>query len=131
MLGFLHVQLPPLELLLIWASFVLVFHLTGAELRFFLARLNLSHGTIDVRGACHFLCSVSLQQKFETTDEPVLQLSFIWQAKKNTSSRHEGGRTEIRKMKRSSSSIFAPLFIYIYIYFFFPPPAEPAVCKLD
>ena len=40
----------------------------------FSARLNLSHGTIDVGGECNFLDSVSLQQKFEATDEPVLQL---------------------------------------------------------
>ena len=46
------------------------------------ARLNPSHGTIYVRGVCNFLGSVSLQQKFEATDGPVLQLSFIWQAKK-------------------------------------------------
>ena len=37
-----------------------------------------------VRGVCNFLSSVSLQQKFEVMDRPVLQLNFIWQAKENT-----------------------------------------------
>jgi len=36
------------------------------------AGLNPSHGTIDVRGICNFLSSVSLQQKFEGMDGPVL-----------------------------------------------------------
>ena len=42
------------------------------------ARLNPSHGAIDVGGVCNFLGSVSSQQKFEVTDQlldgPVLQL---------------------------------------------------------
>ena len=41
------------------------------------ARLNPSHGTIYVRGGCNFLGSVSLQQKFEATDGPVLQPPVI------------------------------------------------------
>ena len=49
------------------------------------ARLNLRNGTIDVRGVCNFLSSVSSRQKFEETDGavlqplngPVLQLNFI------------------------------------------------------
>ena len=48
---------------------------------------------------CNFLGSVLPQQKFEVMDRPVLQLgvtaqlqlSFIWQAKENRSTRHEGG----------------------------------------
>ena len=47
-----------------------------------------------VRGVCNFLGSVSLQQKFEATEGPVLQLSFIWQAKENTPLRREGGPTQ-------------------------------------
>ena len=39
------------------------------------ARLNLRNGTIDVGGVSNFLGSVSLQQKFEVTDGPVLQPS--------------------------------------------------------
>ena len=43
------------------------------------ARLHLSHGSVDVRGVCDFLGSVSSQQKFEVTDikalgQTVLQL---------------------------------------------------------
>ena len=41
------------------------------------ARLNLRNGTIDDRGVCNFLGSVSSQQKFEAMDGPLLQLSFI------------------------------------------------------
>ena len=37
------------------------------------ARLNLSHGTIYVGGVCNFLVSVSLWQKFEATDGPIIQ----------------------------------------------------------
>ena len=36
-------------------------------------------------GCCNFLGSVLPQQKFEMTDGSVLQLSFIWQVKENTS----------------------------------------------
>ena len=37
------------------------------------AKLNLRNGTVDVRGICNFLGSVSLQQKFERMDGPALQ----------------------------------------------------------
>ena len=60
-------------------------------------------------------CSKNLKQQTNQCYSSVLQLSFIWQAKKNTSSRHEGGQTEISKMKRSPSSIFAPLFICFFV----------------
>ena len=53
----------------------------GGQAEVVLARLNPSHGTIDFRGVCNFLGSVSSQQKFEATDGQVLQphikLSFI------------------------------------------------------
>ena len=42
-----------------------------------LARLNLNHGTRDVKGVCNFLGSVLLQQKFEAMDRPVLQLVSV------------------------------------------------------
>ena len=41
------------------------------------ARLNLSQGTIFVGEVCNFLGSVSLQQKIEATDGPVLQLFYL------------------------------------------------------
>ena len=37
------------------------------------AKLNPRNGTVDVRGICNFLGSVSLQQKFERMDGPALQ----------------------------------------------------------
>ena len=60
------------------------------------ARLNLRNGTIYVKGVCNFLGSVSLKQKFEVMGGPVLQLSFIWQSKENTSSRVERRPTQKR-----------------------------------
>ena len=56
----------------------------------------------DVRGMCNFLGSVLPQQNFEVMDRPVLQLgvtarlqlSFIWQAKENRSTRHGSKRSE-------------------------------------
>ena len=48
----------------------------------------------SVGGVCDFLSSVLLQQKFEVMNGSVLQLSFIWQAQENTSSRREGGPTQ-------------------------------------
>ena len=41
------------------------------------ARSNPSHGTIDVRGMCNFLGSVSSQQKFEATDVKALGVSQL------------------------------------------------------
>ena len=82
-----------LSLLLSWVFFMFCFyHGSLAELGFSCAwpppcggrtevvsaRLNPSHGAIDVGGVCNFLGSVSSQQKFEVTDQlldgPVLQL---------------------------------------------------------
>ena len=138
----------------------------GGQAKVISARLNLSHGTRDVGGVCNFLGSVLPQQKFELTDEPVLQLSvtawfvlrecvissvlschsktlkqlinqcyssvlqlsFIWQAKENTSSRHEGGPTQKTRREEKPEAQFCLLFSYIYI--FFSPPPEPAQCKL-
>ena len=67
--------------------------LTGAII------LKQTHVSNDyVGGVCNFHGSVLPQQKFGVMDTPVLQLgvtarlqlSFIWQAKENRSSRHEG-----------------------------------------
>ena len=64
-------------------------------------RLNPRKGTRDVRTVCNFLSSVSPQQIFEVTDRSVLQLNFICQAKENTSSRNEGGKTKRGEENRS------------------------------
>ena len=103
MLGFLSLPLR-------WVFFVFDFHcgsfcrvglllclasaLRSGQAEVVSPRLNLRNGTIFVRGVCNFLASVSPQQKFEATDGRVLQLSFIWQAKENTSWRLEGGPTQ-------------------------------------
>ena len=52
---------------------------------------------------CNFFSSDLPQQKFGVMDGPVLQLSFIWQAKENTSSRREGGPTQKTQREESSS----------------------------
>ena len=69
MLGFLRVQLPPQELSPSWAPAVLGLLLAGGCAKVVSARLNLSHGTIDVGGVCNFLGSVSSQQKYEVMDQ--------------------------------------------------------------
>ena len=80
-----------------------------------------------VGGLCDFLGSVSLQQKFEVTDGPELQLSYssvlFGKQRKNTSSRHEGGPTK-KKEREEIGSIFGSS---LYIYFFFLPPSLPYV----
>ena len=69
-----------------------------------------------VGGICNFLSSVSPQQKFEVMDRPVVQLSYIWQAEENTSSRHEGGPTrKIGREKRGPRLNFGSSF---YMFFF-------------
>ena len=75
---------------------------------------------------CNFLDSVSLQQKFEVTDRLVLQLSFVWQAKGNTSSRCKGSQTQKKRREEKPEAQFWLLFLYI-----FSPPPEPDLCKLD
>ena len=78
-----------------------------------------------VRGVCNFLSSVLLQQKFEAMHGPVLQLSFIWQAKENTSLRHEGRPTQKTQREEKATAQFWLLFLYG-----FSPPPEPALCQL-
>ena len=78
----------------------------GGQAEVVSARLNPSNGTIDVMGVCNFLGSVLLQQKFEATDGPVLQLSFIWQAKENTFLRHEGGPTQKKQSEKNPTAQF-------------------------
>ena len=84
------------------------------------ARLNPRNGTIYFGG--NFLGSVSPQQKFEVMDRPVLQLSFIWQAKENTFLRHEGGPTQKKQSEKNPTAQFWLLFLYV---FFSSPWARP------
>ena len=78
-----------------------------------------------VNGGCNFLGSVLPQQKFEVTDGPVLQLSFICQAKENTSSRREGRLTQKTRREGRQETQF-----WLFLLCFFSPPPEPALCKL-
>ena len=66
---------------------------------------------------------LSPQQKFEVTDGPVSWFSFIGKQRKT----HPPGVRTCRPKRREEKpprSILAPLFM------FFPPPREPALCKL-
>ena len=56
---------------------------------------------MNVGGVYTFLSSVSLQQKFEVMDRPSVTAQFYWQAKENTSLRHESGPSQ--KMQREES----------------------------
>jgi len=78
-----------------------------------------------VGGVCNFLGSVSLQLKFEVTDGPVLQLSFMWQAKENNAQGVRAGRPKRHEEKRGPLLNFGSPF---YMLFLLPP--EPALCKL-
>ena len=62
-----------------------------------------------VRRVCNFLCSVSLQQKFEIADEcdsSVTAHIFIWQTKDSTPFRCDGGPAT----KERHQSSWLPLF---------------------
>ena len=68
-----------------------------------------------------FVISLVLpQQKFEVMDGQVLQLSFIWQAKGNTSSKCKWADPK-DPLLEATGSILAPLFCM----FFSPPPRLP------
>ena len=77
-----------------------------------------------VRRVSNFLCSVSLQQKFEIADEcdsSVTAHIFIWQTKDSTLLTCDGGPTT----KERHQSSWLPFF---YKFCLLPP--EPALCKL-
>ena len=99
MLGFLCVQLPACELSPSWSSAVLGLCLVGDELRLF------QPGYIwvtapDVSGECVIFLVLShcnKDLKWWTSVTVQLRLSFIWQAKDSTLSRHESGLTPKEK----------------------------------
>ena len=88
---------------------------------------------ISVGGVCNFLGSVSLQQKFEAmdrpvlqlSDRPVLQLSFIQKIKENKCLRQEGMLTQKTKREARPPTQLWLLFLYV-----FSPLPGPALCKL-
>ena len=97
----------------------------GGQAEVVSARLNPRNGTIDVMGVCNFLGPVLLQQKFEATDGPVLQLSFTWHTEENTPLRCEVRLTQKTWKEERPEAQFWLLLLYV-----FPPPPEPALCKL-
>ena len=99
--------------------------------------LGRSPGEGTVWGVCNFLGSVSLQQKFEATDQcyslwmdqwysSMLQLHFIWKVKEITSSWCEGMPTQKTQREERPPTQFCLLFLYV-----FSPPPGPALCKLS
>ena len=64
-------------------------------------------------------CSKTLKQRTDQCYSSVSQLSFIWQAEENTSSRLEGGLTQ-KTQRDAPSSILALVFI---CFFSSPEPA--------
>ena len=95
----------------------------GGQAEVVSARLNPSHGTRDVGAVCNFLSSISLQQKFEAMDGPVLQLSLFSKQRK-IHPWGEGGPTQ-KTWRKVPQLNFGSSF-----YMFFPPPSEPTLFKL-
>ena len=79
------------------------------------ATLSLRNGTIDVGGVCNFLGSVSPQHKVEAMDWLVLQLSFIWQVKENTSLRPEGWLTQKIQKEEKPGANFVSSFSVLFL----------------
>ena len=72
---------------------------------------------MNVGGVYTFLSSVSLQQKFEAMDTSSVTAQFYWQAKENTSLRHESGPTQKMQREESPWLSFGPSF---YMFFLLP-----------
>ena len=71
---------------------------------------------MNVGGVYTFLGSVSLQQKFEVMDRPSVTAQFYWQAKENTSLRHESmPKQKTQREKKPPGPILAPLFICFFL----------------
>ena len=96
-----------------------------------------------VWGVCDFLSSVSLQQKFEAMDRPVLRLRVIssyepalqlcitaqfYLESKGKYILKAWGLANPKDMKRRESS--PPPNFDSSFYMFFSPPPGPALCKL-
>ena len=82
-----------------------------------------------VKQVCNFLCSVSLQQKFEAADGPLLQphvtAQFYLESKgKYILKAWRQVNPKEAKRREVPGSILASLFM------FFSPPTKLALCKL-
>ena len=105
---------------------------------FFLTNIEI-YGVSIVGGVYNFLDSVSLQQKFEATVQCynpwidqcysprtdqcyscMLQLSFIWKIKKNTSSRCEGMPTQKTKRCKEKGERLLALWLLFLCFFLLP-----------
>ena len=58
--------------------------------------------------------SKNLKRQMNQCYSSVLQLSFIWQAKENASSRCEGGPTEKMQKEEKPQAQFWFLFLYVF-----------------
>ena len=72
--------------------------------------------------SCH---SKNLKQCMDQCYSSMLQLSFIWQAKGNTSLRHEGGPTQKTGREEKPLAQF-----WLFFLFAISPPTEPALFNL-
>ena len=102
----------------------------GGQAEIVSARLNLRNSTMDVMGVCDFLGSVSLQQKLEAIDRPVLWFHVITQFYLEINGKcnlEAWGPIYPKDVKRREAldSILAPVLIC------FLSSPEPALCKLS
>ena len=79
---------------------------------------------ISLALSCH---SKDLKQRTDQHYSSVLQLSFIWQAKENTSSRHEGGLTQKTLREEKHPCPLLNFGFSFYMFSFLLPPGLPYV----
>ena len=60
-------------------------------------------------------CSKNLKQWMDQCYSSVLQLSFILQAKENTSSSHEGGLIQKKRREEKPEAQFWLLYLYAFL----------------
>ena len=80
----------------------------------------------------NFLSSVSLWQKFEAMEGPVLQLHVTAQfylASKGKYILEATEQANPKDVKRRETKSTAQFWLF-FLYVFFSPPPEPALCKL-
>ena len=119
-LGFLHVRLSLQEPLPSWASVVSGSHLSGLSRGCFSQvksekRQHICQGSLSFPRFC--LTTAKNLKWWMDQCWLVLQLSFIWQAKENTSSRCGGVQTQRNKEKRGTWLNFGSSF---YMFFLLP-----------
>ena len=79
---------------------------------------------ISLALSCH---SKDLKQRMDQHYSSVLQLSFIWQAKENTSSRCEGGLTQKTLREEKYPCPLLSFGFSFYMFSFLLPPGLPYV----